>query len=75
MTVTYGYVLIDVDMGIGRQYGYSHPRTAVRVEECRPLPHGGHPARCHPDRIMHALGKCERCYKRDWRLKRKATTR
>lgn len=63
----YGPVLIDIDLGIGRQYGYRDPARAELIEQCRPLPPGVRAATCHPDRAMHAKGKCGTCYRRDWR--------
>ncbi len=54
-------VMVDIDLGIGRQYGYHHP---TRTAQLRPKPPGARPANCHPDRPMHAHGKCRYCYDR-----------
>lgn len=68
----YGAVLIDIDMGIGRQYGYRHPARHDITEDSRVLVSTRNGASCHPDRVHKALGLCGMCYTRQWLRKRRA---
>jgi hypothetical protein len=53
--------LIDVDLGIGRCYGYDDPLRVYRSDTVIP-PSNGLMAICHPERIHEAHGMCQSCY-------------
>ena len=61
----YGAVLIDIDLGLGRQYGYRHPRRADITEDSDILVPTRNAATCHPERANAAHGLCDRCYAND----------
>lgn len=59
--------IVDIDMGLGRQYGYrSH--LAVPVTDGAPRPRA---VECHPDRPYYALSMCSACYKRTYDTRRR----
>jgi hypothetical protein len=60
----YGPVLIDIDLGIGRQYGYRHPARHDVTEDSVVLVATRNPADCHPERTHMAHGLCDTCYQR-----------
>lgn len=63
---TYGPVIVDIDLNLGRQYGYRNPANIP------PRPwRGGRPAKCHPDRAVHAHNLCGACYRREWKKARR----
>lgn len=69
--LAYGAVLIDIDLGIGRQYGYRHPARADITEDTEILAPVRNAATCHPERPSEAHGLCVACYKRAWRCGRR----
>ena len=60
----YGDILIDIDLGIGRQFGYRHPRRADITEDSETLTPVRNAADCHPGRPNEAHGLCKACYHR-----------
>lgn len=60
----YGKVLIDIDLSIGRQYGYNNPLSIARHPSRSETftARYGTPARCHPERENRGYGLCGSCY-------------
>lgn len=60
--------ILDIDLGLGREYGYTDLATRVSVTD-------GEPATgilCgHPDRPYYSSNKCQPCYSRDYSAARK----
>lgn len=55
--------ILDIDLGLGREYGYADFAVRATVTEGAP-PVG---VLCgHPDRQHYAHNKCRACYRRDY---------
>jgi hypothetical protein len=61
----YGTVLIDIDLGLGRQYGYRHPARREVTQDSSVLVSTRNAAECHPARSHMAHGLCDVCYQRE----------
>lgn len=64
--------VVDVDMGIGRQYGYddavhNHAIGFKRGGKAPPR----NPATCHPRRPFVAHGLCWPCYAQWWKTRKR----
>lgn len=64
--------VIDVDLGLGREYGYRDIRAVAIVSDGQPPPPGT--VLCHPDEPYYALNKCQSCYRRAYAAARAAVT-
>ena len=56
--------LVDIDLGIGREFGYNNPAPGYPIGQYDGEPRRSFiPATCHPGRQHEAHGMCKTCYK------------